>query len=145
MAALEKKPGALRNGAPFKGWALPPALQEMRQRLCAKAGGDRQFVTILACIAEDGIEAVSVACELALEAGAISDSYVLNALNRFKPQPAAAVVVAPPRLQLKEEPKADVARYDRLLKKLAVAAIAAMPMLMAAAAQRVVEVPCGTP
>ncbi len=37
-----------------------------------------------------------------------------------------------PRAALKEEPKADVARYDRLLKKLAVAAIAAMPMLMAA-------------
>ena len=39
VAALEKKPGALRNGAPFKDWALPPALQEMRQRLCAKSGG----------------------------------------------------------------------------------------------------------
>ncbi len=144
VAALEKKPGALRNGAPFKDWALPPALQEMRQRLCAKAGGDRQFVTILACIAEDGIEAVAVACELALEAGAISDSYVLNALNRFKPQPSAEIVVAPQRLQLKEESKADVARYDRLLKKLALAAIAAMPMLMAVS-HRGVEVPYGTP
>jgi transposase len=144
VAALEKKPGALRNGAPFKDWALPPALREMRHRLCARAGGDRQFVTILASIAEDGLEAVNVACELALEANAINDSYVLNALNRLKPQPSAEVVVAPPRLQLKEEPKADVARYDRLLKKLAVAAIAAMPMLMAAVSNRV-EVPCGTP
>ena len=26
VAALERKPGALRNGAPFKDWALPPAL-----------------------------------------------------------------------------------------------------------------------
>jgi len=145
VAALERKPGALRNGAPFKDWALPPALQEMRQRLCAKAGGDRQFVAILACIAEDGIEAVTVACELALEAGAIGDTYVLNALNRFKPQPSAEVLEAPQRLQLKEEPKADVVRYDRLLKKLALAAIAAMPMLMAAVSHRGVEVPCGTP
>jgi transposase len=144
VAALEKKPGALRNGAPFKDWALPPALREMKERLCAKAGGDRQFVTILATIAEDGIEAVNVACELALEANAIDDSYVLNALNRLKPQPPVAVVVAPPRLQLKEEPKADVARYDRLLKKLAVAAIAAMPMLLAAMSHRAAEVPCGT-
>ena len=144
VAALEKKPGALRNGAPFKDWALPAALQEMRQRLCAKVGGDRQFVTILATIAEDGIEAVTVACELALEAGAIGDTYVLNALNRLKPQPAAETVAAPQRLQLKEEPKADVARYDRLLKKLALAAIAAMPMLMAVS-HRGVEVPYGTP
>jgi transposase len=144
VAALEKKPGALRNGAPFKNWALPPALGEMRDRLCAKPGGDRQFVTILAAIAEDGIEAVSVACELALEANAISDSYVLNALNRFKPQPPVEVVEAPKRLQLKEEPKADVTRYDLLLKKLAVAAIAAMPMLMAAVSNRV-EASYGTP
>ena len=147
-AALEKKPGALRNGAPFKDWALPPALREMKDRLCAKSGGDRQFVTILASIAEDGIEAVSVACELALEASAISDSYVLNALNRFKQEPLPAVVEAPQRLKLKEEPKADVARYDVLLKKLAmaaIAAIAAMPMLMAAVSNRAVEVPYGTP
>jgi hypothetical protein len=145
VAALEKKPGALRNGAPFKDWALPPALREMKDRLGAKSGGDRQFVTILATIAEDGIEAVSVACELALEANAISDSYVLNALNRFKPQPPTEVIEAPKRLQLKEEPKANVARYDVLLKKLALAAIAAMPMLLAAVSNRVVEVPYGTP
>jgi transposase len=145
VAALEKKPGALRNGAPFKDWALPPALREMKERLCAKVGGDRQFVTILASIAEDGIEAVTVACELALEANAISDSYVLNALNRFKLQPPAEIIVAPKRLQLKEEPKANVARYDLLLKKLALAAIAAMPMLMAAVSNRVAEAPYGTP
>jgi hypothetical protein len=133
----------LRNGAPFKDWALPPALAEMKDRLCAKMGGDRQFVTILACIAEDGIEAVAVACELALEAGAISDTYVLNALNRFKPQPPVEIVDTP-RLKLKEEPKADVARYDRLLlKKLAMLAIATMPMLLAAS-HRGAEVPYGT-
>ena len=43
-----------------------------------------------------------------------------------------------------EEPKADMARCDRRLKKLAVAAIAAMPILMAAVSNRAVEVPCGT-
>ena len=144
VAALAKKPGALRNGAPFKDWALPPAFQAMRERLCPKVGGVPQFFTILAAITEDGIEAVSVACELALEANAISDSYVLNALNRFKPQPVVEVIAAPKRLQLKEEPKANVERYDRLLKKLALAAIAVMPMLMAAVSQRV-EVPYGTP
>ncbi len=145
VAALQKKPGALRNGAPFKDWALPQALLEMKDRLLTKPAGDRQFVTILASIAEDGIEAVSVACELALEANAISDDYVLNALNRFKPQPPTGVVEAPTRLKLKDEPQANVARYDALLKKLAVAAIAAMPMLIAAVSNRVAEVPYATP
>ena len=69
---------------------------------------------------------------------------MLNALNRSKPRRSAEIVEAPQRLQLKEEPKADVARYDRLLKKLALAAIAAMPMLMAAVSHRGVEVPYGT-
>jgi hypothetical protein len=41
--------------------------------------------------------------------------------------------------------KADVARYDALLKKLAVAAIAAMPMLMAAASNQAPEVAYGAP
>lgn len=72
--------------------------------MCAKLGGDRHFVSILACIAEDGLEAVTVACELALEAGVVSDSYVLNALNRLKPLPVVAVVVAPKHLRLKTEP-----------------------------------------
>ena len=58
--------------------------------------------------------------------------------------PPTEVVVAPQRLQLTLEPKANVARYDVLLKKLALAAIAAMPMLLAAVSHRV-EVPCGTP
>ena len=88
---------------------------------------------------------VNVACELALEANAIGDSYVLNALNRFKPQPPVEVIAAPQRLQLKEEPRADVARYDVLLKKLALAAIAVLPTLLAAASNRGVEVPYGTP
>ena len=145
VAALERKPGALRNGSPFKGWALPRALLEMKDRLLRKPGGDRQFVTILATIAEDGIEAVTVACELALEANAISDDYVLNALNRFKPQPPTEVLDTPKRLKLKDEPKANVARYDALLKKLAVAALAAMPMLIAAASNQAPEVAYGTP
>jgi hypothetical protein len=145
VAALERKPGALRNGAPFKGWALPQALLQMKARLLIKPGGDRQFVAILAAIAEDGIEAVSVACELALEANAISDDYVLNALNRFKPQPTVEVIDTPKRLKLKDEPQANVARYDALLKKLAVAAIAAMPMLIAAASNQSAEVAYGAP
>jgi hypothetical protein len=145
VAALESKPGALRNGSPFKGWALPQALLEMKDRLLRKPGGDRQFVTILASIAEEGVEAVSVACELALEANAISDGYVLNALNRFKPQPPTDVLETPQRLKLKDEPKANVARYDALLKKLAVAAIAAMPMLIAAASNQAPEVAYGAP
>jgi hypothetical protein len=41
LPVLMKKPGALRNGAPFKDWALPPALTQVRVKLKQHADGDR--------------------------------------------------------------------------------------------------------
>ena len=63
-----------------------------------------------------------------------------------RPSEARSAVISTGRrrLKLKEEPQADVARYDLLLKKLAIAAIAVMPMLVAAMSNRV-EAPYGTP
>ncbi len=55
---LTRKPGALRNGAPFKGWQLPNALGRLRTRLAGHDDGDRQFVKVLAAVLEDGLEAV---------------------------------------------------------------------------------------
>src|SRR5208283_7878 len=37
VAALERKPGALRNGAPFKDWNLPASLTRLRERGMASA------------------------------------------------------------------------------------------------------------
>jgi hypothetical protein len=87
VPALARKPGALRNGAPFRDWDLPAPLAQVRSRLSKVPGGDRQFVEILAAGATDGLEKVTVACELALEAGAISSDYVLNAISRLKAPP----------------------------------------------------------
>ena len=39
LPVLMKKPGALRNGAPFKDWALPPALTQVRAKLKQPADG----------------------------------------------------------------------------------------------------------
>jgi hypothetical protein len=109
----------------------------LRDRVLKKPGGDRQFVMVLNAIRSDGLEAVTVACELALEAGTPTADYVLNALNRLKPQPIIKPVATPAGLRLKEEPRADVGRYDTLLKKLALAALITLPVLVAA------EVPHG--
>jgi transposase len=128
VPALATKPGALRNGAPFKDWPLPAPILELRERLLKKPGGDRQFVNVLNAIRADGLEAVAVACELALDAGMPSADYVLNALNRLKPQPVVKPVATPTGLQLKEEPRADVERYDALLKKLALTALITLPL-----------------
>ncbi len=72
LAVLLKKPGALRNGAPFKDWDLPPALAQVRAELKSHADGDRQFVTVLAAVLDHGLDAVEAACAEALTAGLAS-------------------------------------------------------------------------
>ena len=48
VPVLARKPGALRNGAPFKDWVLPAALERVRRKLKPAPDGDRQMVEILA-------------------------------------------------------------------------------------------------
>ena len=90
VPALARKPGALRNGAPFRDWDLPVPIAQMRSLLSKVRGGDRQFVEILAAAPTDGLETVTVAFKLALEAGAVSSDYVLNAISRLKAPPRSA-------------------------------------------------------
>ena len=82
---LKRKPGALRNGAPFKDWALPDALGRVRAGLGRHDDGDRQVVKILGAVLEDGLEAVEAACAEALAEGACSHDVVLNILARRRP------------------------------------------------------------
>ena len=74
MLRAVPRPGALRNGAPFKGWQLPNALGRLRTRLAGHDDGDRQSVKVLAAVLEDGLEAVEAACAEALDCGACSGS-----------------------------------------------------------------------
>jgi hypothetical protein len=84
-----KKPGALRNGAPFKDWDLPAALTQVRAELKPHADGDRQFVKILGAVLDHGLGAVEAACAEALEAGIASGDVILTVLARRR-QPVAA-------------------------------------------------------
>ena len=47
IPALERKPGALRNGAPFKHLKLPQSITNIREKLRAHEDGDKQFIKIL--------------------------------------------------------------------------------------------------
>jgi len=107
---VQRKPGALRNGAPFAD--MPEALQKLQRALLKHDGGDRVMAQVLAAVPESGLEAVLVAAELVLESGAVSAEHVLNVLGRLKPvaQPEAVHTV----LTVKQAPLADTARYDRL-------------------------------
>lgn len=116
LAVLQKKPGALRNGAPFKDWDLPEGLAEMRQVLSVRSDGDRQFVGILSAIGAYGLTAVATACAEALSMKAVSKDVVWNLLGRVHEDGETEAVPPLSRLPaLSLLPIADCGRYDALL------------------------------
>jgi hypothetical protein len=66
VPVLARKPGALRNGAPFKDWVLPAALERVRRKLSGADDGGRQMVSVLTAVLSDGLPAVEAACVEAL-------------------------------------------------------------------------------
>ena len=115
MPVLARKPGALRNGAPFKDWVLPAALDRVRRKLAGSNDGDRQMVKILAAALTDGLAAVEAACVQALAEGVHSADVVINILARRRdPEPIGADPEPQPRCACFSAPTADCARYDQL-------------------------------
>src|SRR5437899_1907134 len=116
LPVLVKKPGALRNGAPFKDWDLPPALAQVRQRLKHHPDSDRQFVKVLGRVLDHGLDAVEAACAEALAAGIANGDVILTVLARQRQPPPVPSITTPHALQLKIEPAADCGRYDSIRK-----------------------------
>jgi transposase len=114
VPVLARKPGALRNGAPFKDWVLPTALDRVRRKLAGSDDGDRQMVKILAAVLTDGLPAVEAACVQALSEGVHSADVVINILARQRDPGPAATIMTPEALRLRHAPTADCARYDQL-------------------------------
>ncbi|WNO05737.1 IS21 family transposase [Rhodoferax mekongensis] len=113
ISLIERKPGALRNGAPFK--TMPEPLQELQRQLLKNAGGDRVMAQVLSAIPMHGLDTVLVAIEIALEGGRASAEHVINTLARLKDgaRPLAVLQIDTP-LTLQTPPLANVSRYDSL-------------------------------
>jgi hypothetical protein len=114
VPVLAKKPGALRNGAPFKDWLLPAAIEQIRKKLAGSDDGDRQMVKILAAALDDGLVAVEAACAEALADNVHSADVILNILARRRDPPPPLTIATPDALKLQRAPVADCARYDQL-------------------------------
>jgi transposase len=114
LAVIQRKPGALRNGAPFA--QMPEAFKQLQSQLLRRPGGDREMAEILALVLQHDEQAVLYAVELALEAGVATKTHVLNLLHRLidGKAPPASPIDAPQALRLAQEPLADVGRYDAL-------------------------------
>ncbi len=114
VPVLARKPGALRNGAPFKDWVLPAAMERVRRKLAGVDDGNRQMVDILTAVLTDGLPAVEAACAEATEHGVHSADVVLNILARHRNPTPPATILTPAALTLRHAPIADCARYDNL-------------------------------
>jgi hypothetical protein len=114
VPVLARKPGALRNGAPFKDWVLPAAIERVRRKLAGADDGNRQMVDILNAVLTDGLPAVEAACAEAIAHGVHSADVVLNILARQRDPAPPANILTPAALTLRHAPIADCARYDNL-------------------------------
>jgi transposase len=112
LAVLQRKPGALRNGAPFK--EFPDGFKRLQAALTKRLGGDREMVEILALVLHHDEQAVLTAVELALESGVPSKLHILNLLGRLGESTPPAPITTPQDLVLRIEPQANVIRYDSL-------------------------------
>jgi len=114
VPVLARKPGALRNGAPFKAWLLPASLERVQRMLKGSDDGERQMVKILSAVLTDGLAAVEAACAEALAGGVHSADVVLNILARRRDPGPVATILTPDALRLRHPPIADCAGYDGL-------------------------------
>lgn len=119
LAVVQRKPGALRNGAPFA--ELPNGFMLLQNHMLRKPGGDREMVDILALVLHHDEQAVLTAVEMALEAGVPTKTHVLNLLHRLVD---GKITDGPPldtpqALILRREPKANGERYDGLRAQIA--------------------------
>jgi transposase len=114
LAVIQRKPGALRNGAPFT--ELPPAFRQLQDIMLRRPGGDREMVDILALVLHHDEQDVLAAVEMALTEGVATKTHVLNLLHRLVDGKVTGGpdIDTPQALILRLEPKANVERYDGL-------------------------------
>ena len=113
LAVIQRKPGALRNGAPFT--ELPESFRRLQGHLLKRLGGDREMVEILALVLQHDEQVVLQAVELALAGGVPTKTHILNLLHRLIDGTTPPDTIdAPQALRLTQEPLANVERYDAL-------------------------------
>ena len=112
LAVVQRKPGALRNGAPFT--ELPDSFRQLQAQLLKRPGGDREMVDVLALVLLHDEHLVEQAVAEALKIERPSKQHVINCLSRLGEAPRPEPSRTPPALKLVTEPRADTHRYDRL-------------------------------
>jgi len=111
---LASRPGALRDGAPFKQWALPKPIETIKAIYLKRPHGDRDFVELLKLIQQHAIEPVSLACECAIQDKTTQLSAIINLINRLVEPPMGVVSIPDQYPSLTVLPEANCQRYEQL-------------------------------
>ena len=117
VPVLARKPGALRNGAPFKDWVLPAAMERIRRKLAGADDGNRQMVDILTAVLTDGLPAVEAACAEAIAHGVHSADVVLNILARQRDPGPPVTILTPAALTLRHACPLRQPQEDHLMER----------------------------
>ena len=91
---IDRKPGALRNGAPFAEMPLPLLKLQSELRRRERLMGDRIMATVLANVPMHGLEAVLIAVEQVLASGAPSAEQDVYKRQGFSALITASVLVS---------------------------------------------------
>lgn len=95
---------------------LPEAFVKSQGQLLKQPSGDREMAEILALVLHYFEQTILRDVELGLEAGVPTRTHILNLLHRQADLKTVQVtpIDAPQAPTLRQEPKANVARYDTL-------------------------------
>ncbi|MFW8591251.1 hypothetical protein ACOI22_10650 [Glaciecola sp. 2405UD65-10] len=110
LLVAQRKPGALRNGAPF--YNIPEYFKHLQSILLQRVCGDKVMVEVLSLILHHDEADLVSAVEIALEANYPSKQHVMNCLHRIITPSLPIPIVS--GLQLTTEPTSDTSRYDTL-------------------------------
>jgi len=119
LPLLERKPGGLHNGRPFKGEPWGEDFEVMRRELEYRYQGEgtKKFIKVLLLFNRFEVEAVKEAVKLCVRRRAFSEDAVYGVLS-YRPWPrlGALDLSHRPDLQLAIDGKAELTAYDRLLE-----------------------------
>jgi hypothetical protein len=83
LSVLAKKPGALRDGLPFKNWDLPGVFQEYRMLLKDKYDdNDRHFARILMLLNDYPLKKVTQVINEAVKMELVGENYIIALLRK---------------------------------------------------------------
>jgi transposase len=111
---LARKPGALRDGAPFVEWQLPVAMNKIKACYMNTKGGDRDFVELLMQAQQHGMETVAMACDLAVDQKTMRLPAIINLINQLVEPMIEPLPHTHCYPQLHITPQADCKRYELL-------------------------------